>query len=59
MQINDIISNVKVYGFEESIKASKYPMAVDTSKCTTEITDNTVRLSKGETQTCRCENIFI
>lgn len=45
MQINDIISNVKVYGFEESIKASKYPMAVDTSKCTTEITDNTVRLS--------------
>lgn len=45
MQINDIISNVKVYGFEESIKASKYPMAVDTSKCTTKVTDNTVRLS--------------
>lgn len=36
------IENVKVYDLEESIKASKYPMAVDTNKCTSEIT-NTVK----------------
>ena len=34
-----MISDVKIYGLEESIKASKYPMAVDTNKCTTDITD--------------------
>lgn len=37
-----LISNVKVYGLEDSVKASKYPMSTDTSKCTNEIT-NTVR----------------
>lgn len=38
----DLISNVKVYGIEDSVRASKYPMATDTSKCTDTIT-NTVR----------------
>lgn len=33
-----MITNVKVYGLEDSIKASKYPMAVDIDKCTDEIT---------------------
>ena len=28
----NIISDVKVYGISESIKASKYPMAIDTNK---------------------------
>ena len=27
-----MITNVKVYGLEESIKASKYPMSVDIDK---------------------------
>lgn len=36
------IDNVEVYGFWESIKASKYPMATDTNKCTKDIT-KTVR----------------
>lgn len=38
----NLINNVKVYGLEDSIRASKYPMSTDTSKCTGEIT-NTVK----------------
>ena len=34
-----MISNVKVYGLNESVKASKYPMAVNTDDCTEFITD--------------------
>ena len=47
----DIISDVKVYGIDESIKASKYPMAVDTNKCTYEITDRTRQLGNVQTGT--------
>lgn len=45
MQIKDIINNVQVYGFEESIKASKYPMSVDTDTLTSDITQKTVGLA--------------
>lgn len=38
------VSNVNVYGLEESIKASKYPMAIDAAKCTSEITNTTKKL---------------
>lgn len=38
------ISKVKVYDLEESVAASKYPMAVDTSSCTSEITNTTTKL---------------
>lgn len=44
----DVISNVKVYGLEESVTASKYPMAVDTSKCTDEITPKVKSLAQCE-----------
>ena len=37
----EMISDVCVYGLEESIKASKYPMIVDTNKATSEITNRT------------------
>ena len=47
MQIEDIISNVQVYGLEESIKRSKYPMSTDTSACTTEPTKTTYSLSRA------------
>ena len=47
----DIISDVRVYGIDESIKASKYPMAVDTNKCTYEITDRTRQLGNVQTGT--------
>ena len=40
-----VVSNWKVFGLEDSIKASKYPMAVDISKLTDEITDNVKRLA--------------
>lgn len=38
MEIKDIVSNVAVYGLEESFKRSKYPMSVNIDKCTTEYT---------------------
>lgn len=43
-----IINNVHVYGLEDSIKGSKYPMAVDTEDCTTEITKRTQMLGNCE-----------
>ena len=49
--MSDVISNVKVYGLEDSIKASKYPMAVDVSKCTSEITPNVRKLAGCATGT--------
>lgn len=45
------IENVQVYDLEESIKASKYPMAVDTDSVTSDITSRTHSLAaspKGE-----------
>jgi hypothetical protein len=43
-----VTSNVKVYGLEDSIVASKYPMAVDISKCTAEITPTVKALAGSE-----------
>ena len=40
-----LVDNAQVYGFDESIKASKYPMAIDTDSCTTEITERTRKLA--------------
>lgn len=48
MLMNEIVNNYKVYGFDESIKASKYPMAVDASKCNAEITDTVKKLAECE-----------
>lgn len=49
--MKDVIANVEVYGLEESVRASKFPMAVDASKCTGEITDRTVSLGSVATGT--------
>ena len=35
-----LVENVKVYGLENSIRVSKYPMATDVSILTEEITEN-------------------
>lgn len=46
-----MIDNVKVYGLPESIRASKYPKAVDVSTLTDELTPTAVKLAqtpKGE-----------
>jgi hypothetical protein len=51
MEIKDIISKVKVYGFDESIEASKYPMAVDLDELTSDVTPTVEKLAsspKGE-----------
>ena len=45
------VENIKVYDLQESITASKYPMSVDTKKCTDEITKTVKALAqsaKGE-----------
>lgn len=46
-----VVSNVHVYGLEESIRASKYPMSIDTASCTTAVTERVKALAsapKGE-----------
>ena len=47
----DIISDSYVYGLDEAIKASKYPMSTDVNKCTSEITDRTRQLGNVDTGT--------
>jgi len=42
------VENVKVYDMEESIRASKYPMAVDTSSCSSDITDTVIKLAQSQ-----------
>ena len=39
------VKNYNVYGFEESVKASKYPMAIDTDNCNSAITDTVKKLA--------------
>ena len=41
------IRNVSIYGLEDSFKASKYPMSVDTEQCTPEITPTIRKLAKS------------
>lgn len=40
-----LVERVEVYGFEDSVKASKYPMAVNVIKCTDEITQTVLNLA--------------
>ena len=51
MNITDLVTNFKVYGLEDSIKASKYPKAVDTAKCTSKITETVKKLAGCKTGT--------
>lgn len=46
-----MVSNVHVYGLEDSIKASKYPMSTDVSKCTDEVTKMVKSLGSVSTGT--------
>lgn len=47
----NLISHVKVYGVEDSVTASKYPMAVDVDSCTDEITPRVKTLGSCATGT--------
>ena len=42
-----MISDVKIFGLEDSIKASKYPMAVDISRLNSDITNRTISLGNA------------
>ena len=48
MNFNEIVSNVKVYGLEESVKRSKYPMAVDTDAVNSDIMPRTISLAQSD-----------
>ena len=43
---NGIVSDCHVYDLDESVRASKYPMAVDHNKANSEITDRTKSLGR-------------
>lgn len=43
-----MINNVKVYGLENAVRVAKFPMAIDTNKCTEEIIPVTNSLAKTE-----------
>lgn len=44
----EICNNVKIYGLEESIKASKYPMSVNIDNLNNEITNTVKKLAQCE-----------
>lgn len=51
MKWSDVVSNYNVYGLSESIKASKYPMAIDTDTCSDKVTDRVTKLAQCATGT--------
>lgn len=48
MNYQDVISKVNIYGFDESIMGSKYPMATDVSKVNCEVTNTVKRLATSK-----------
>lgn len=48
MKVTDMITNVNVYGLENAIKCSKYPMSVDISTLNTDITNTVKKLGKAQ-----------
>ena len=51
IKIEDVVSNVEVYGLHNAIKGSKYPMSVDVSKVTDEPTNTIKKLwSSGKAE---------
>lgn len=42
-----IVSNVAIYGVDQSVKASKYPMAVKTADCDAKVTERQVALAQS------------
>lgn len=47
MNYQDVVSNVKIYGFEDSVKGAKYSYAVDLNKVTDEVTATTESLANS------------
>lgn len=46
--MTNVVSNWKVYGLEDSVRASKYPMAVNVEQCSAEITERVRNLAGCE-----------
>lgn len=46
--MKDIVSNVQVYGLEESIKRAKYPMSVDIGKLNSDLTNGIKSLGNAK-----------
>ena len=44
----EIVRHAEVYGLDNSIRASRFPMAVDTEKCPTFCSDNTHSLATAQ-----------
>lgn len=48
MKWQDVVSNVQVYGIEESVKGAKYSYAIDVNAVTDEITKTTTSLAQSK-----------
>ncbi|MFI3283621.1 MAG: hypothetical protein R3Y57_00910 [Erysipelotrichaceae bacterium] len=48
MKINEVISNVHIYGMDQAVIGSKYPMATDISKVNDEMTKTVVALATSK-----------
>lgn len=48
MEYTEVVSNVKVFGLEDSVRGAKYPMATDLNKVTDEITPRTKILANAK-----------
>ena len=47
MQISDVISDVKVYGFEDALKGARYSMAVDLDKVKGDLEKTQIKLAQA------------
>lgn len=47
MEIKDLIHRVEVFGFESSVRGSKYPMSIDLDKVTDEVVPRTKALANA------------
>lgn len=45
----NVVSNVEIMGLASSVKASHYPMATDTERCSAEVTERTMALATCQT----------
>lgn len=48
MKIEDVIQRVQVYGLEESVRGSKYPMSTNVDMLTEEVTPTVVKLATSK-----------
>lgn len=48
MNWQEVVSNVKIYGLEDSVRGSKYPMADDISAVDSAVTERTIQLAQAE-----------